>query len=289
MDTPMKNWIQAEAYCAGTGGHLASISDAITNSFISKYMKNFTYGNPYWIGGIANSYANKARWEWIDKDGFTYTNWAGGEPYNNSVGNCIMQDPSSSQWYSSDCGYNQMFVCEYTNSSQSCPMPNAVHLTAFGGKCISFTFGPNLLIGFNYSVALATCENYGTTLVSIHSLNENNLYMAYGDVFSNIAGVGAPYYWIGASYSSINGYYVWLDSTPMDFKNFGQNLDSNECIFLSNMWYSTACSVWLDSTPMDFKNFGQNLDSNECIFLSNMWYSTACSTLEIICICEYLF
>lgn len=68
----------SEEYCTGIGGHLASVSDAFSNTFIANQAQKF-FGNTdtyLWLGGTAS--LNPGKWSWTDGTNFTYTNWANG-------------------------------------------------------------------------------------------------------------------------------------------------------------------------------------------------------------------
>lgn len=69
-------WLSAEERCILKGGHLASISGALVNSFLAvPAAKNCS--PEYWIGGAWNLEVPKA-WVWTDGRPFRYTNWAQG-------------------------------------------------------------------------------------------------------------------------------------------------------------------------------------------------------------------
>lgn len=116
------SWIEAEELCESMGGHLVTINSAAEQEFICKLVSyEETPKYLYWIGGTKRS----GIWEWVDKQEFSYTNWAAGEP--NCIGNSeyyvhmysksgLWNDTvnylsGSSIYATSNCG----FICEWDN------------------------------------------------------------------------------------------------------------------------------------------------------------------------------
>lgn len=69
-------WYNAEATCYQNGGHLASIQDAFTNSYLAGLAQQAFSLDTFWLGATTNFLGNA--WAWSDFQGFTYTNWASG-------------------------------------------------------------------------------------------------------------------------------------------------------------------------------------------------------------------
>lgn len=75
------SWYDAETHCeTHNNGHLASISNAFTNSFITSYLNKTQSNNQYWIGGTSTM-NEEGHWSWSDGSDFNYTNWESGK-YN---------------------------------------------------------------------------------------------------------------------------------------------------------------------------------------------------------------
>lgn len=78
-----KSWFDAEGFCnvqVNGGGHLASITSAAEQTFVSQLIYN-EYNDfenrPVWIGGRRAA----STWdEWTDGNPMTYTNWIPGQP-----------------------------------------------------------------------------------------------------------------------------------------------------------------------------------------------------------------
>ena len=73
-----KTWVEAEFDCQFNRGHLLSIHDAFTNT----YLNGLAYENfgknevDYWLGG--NAIMGNG-WQWIDGSNFGYANWENGK------------------------------------------------------------------------------------------------------------------------------------------------------------------------------------------------------------------
>lgn len=73
-------WVDADYNCILQGGHLASVSDAFTNSFLnSEAKKAFGNGNAteFWLG--STTMIQDGQWSWSDGNEASYMNWASGK------------------------------------------------------------------------------------------------------------------------------------------------------------------------------------------------------------------
>lgn len=86
-------WSQANAQAQSLGGELVSMNSAAENAFAYSLVGGnaafwFTNENGDgmgpWIGGLQlpGSLEPVSGWQWVDGEGFSYTNWASGEPNN---------------------------------------------------------------------------------------------------------------------------------------------------------------------------------------------------------------
>lgn len=57
-------WVTAEEDCVSRKGHLASVHDDLTNSFLSKFVSDYD-ANSLWLGGDYDLYVQNV-WSWTD-------------------------------------------------------------------------------------------------------------------------------------------------------------------------------------------------------------------------------
>ncbi len=96
-------WSDAEAACVSWGGHLASITSAAEQSYITSLLTTKT-----WIG--LNDISVEGSWEWV-ADGSplgSYTNWGPGEP-SALASDCVR---TVSSWEAGDCPDSLPYICE---------------------------------------------------------------------------------------------------------------------------------------------------------------------------------
>ncbi|KAH7712280.1 macrophage mannose receptor 1-like protein [Aphelenchoides avenae] len=112
-------YVTAEQRCRVNGGHLVSIHDAFTNTFIAQVgdeafgilkVKNF------WIG--ANRLVKGKSWTWIDGTALNYTHWAEGEP-KSGRSQCASIGLRQGQWKAESCLEKKRYVCEIPQGSSS--------------------------------------------------------------------------------------------------------------------------------------------------------------------------
>jgi len=78
-DNNQQGWDNAEAFCESVGGHLATITSQDENILLFQYMTSNGYQSAYF--GLTNTSGN---WAWVTGVAVEYTNWAPGEPNNES-------------------------------------------------------------------------------------------------------------------------------------------------------------------------------------------------------------
>lgn len=74
-------WQEAKSACETAGGHLATITSAEEQSFISAITKS-SGKNFYWLGGTDEN--SEGTWSWITDEPWEYENWLIGQPDNES-------------------------------------------------------------------------------------------------------------------------------------------------------------------------------------------------------------
>jgi len=103
-----KSFQEAEDYCVGLGGHLASAHLASENNYIGSLLS----GRPYWwIGaqcGDGTTCTATDSWAWTDGSTWDYENWvtdAGSKA-------CAFYERSTKNWRSWSCASKFPFVCK---------------------------------------------------------------------------------------------------------------------------------------------------------------------------------
>lgn len=114
-------WEDASQFCQSLGGHLAIIHSQEENDFLFDSMKSLGYSNAYF--GYTDAKV-EGEWEWVIPDSSTYTNWAYGEPNNESDS----EDYAMFYWKYDDGTWNDgtfvdgtnngghIFICEWDNT-----------------------------------------------------------------------------------------------------------------------------------------------------------------------------
>lgn len=79
---PAAAWFDAEEECVTSGGHLASVHDVFTNSFVAKLPKYLsTISDGFWMGG-SFGITTSDRWSWSDKTSFEFIHSARGNSFS---------------------------------------------------------------------------------------------------------------------------------------------------------------------------------------------------------------
>lgn len=72
--TVASSWVMAEQDCVNRKGHLTSVHDSLTNTFVSNLARGCA--NEVWLGG--ESFVEKT-WAWTDGTRWQYTHWPSGK------------------------------------------------------------------------------------------------------------------------------------------------------------------------------------------------------------------
>ncbi|TDH16613.1 hypothetical protein EPR50_G00022070 [Perca flavescens] len=102
----VSSWSNAERYCAGFGGSLASVHNVLEYNFLQRLVK--TGGHTFaWIGG----FYFQGCWRWEDGSVFDYTNQ--GSMSSTSSYQCLQVNSQTSKgWSNNGCTINYPFVCQ---------------------------------------------------------------------------------------------------------------------------------------------------------------------------------
>jgi len=130
-------WDEARALAEAMGGHLATITSADENHFVSGLVSTDGRGNleRYWLGGYQQlpgdgSCEPANCWAWVTGEDWVYDNWEPGEPNNGMSGtqHFLHYWRTPGQWDDMENrGVMDSFVVEY-----SVPEPGALALLGIG-------------------------------------------------------------------------------------------------------------------------------------------------------------
>jgi hypothetical protein len=204
-------FIVAEGYCRQKGGHLASVSSAFVNMFLSSeadlHFSESTEAD-FWIG--ATNQLTPGNWSWLDGKPFVFTDWEKGQPENTSSSNCAASSTTSGLWTAEDCFKSKLFVCMIpappptTTSTTTTPKPTTT--TPQPPSCdlgwtyydrTGYCYHAFSDYTYNWADAEHYCGQYGSHLASIHSQLESDFVadlarsiMNYETCHANIINVG---------------------------------------------------------------------------------------------------
>ena len=128
-----KTWAEAEAYCQGQGGHLASILTAK-----EQQEARITSGGKYvWIGG--SDQEHEGVWQWTDGSAWGFTSWKVQHGRRGNSKNCAVM-LRGDKWTDESCANSYPFICQ--SSSQKVK----------GNTTISLNYNQNQLTFFQFHV-----------------------------------------------------------------------------------------------------------------------------------------
>ncbi|XP_071088543.1 lymphocyte antigen 75-like [Haliotis cracherodii] len=250
------NWAQARKMCKGQGrGYdLASIRNAREQAFVSTLLLNTD--TPLWLGmyktpGLGGS--QSLLWA-FNNDPLLYTNWAAKEPNGDMKESCVQMYSTTAQaglWNDISCEANMGFLCEtwrkpYITIPEAIPNPCKQGWKPLGQDCFKLVTTP-----MTWSDGEAFCTQLGGRLTTINSLYEQAYMYLLATSNSSTSSM-----WIGMMQSqNQTGKYVWPDSVPVLYTNWGVNEPSRRpqggCVSFNattGAWSDDDCSNTLKFT-----------------------------------------
>ncbi|XP_059828140.1 macrophage mannose receptor 1 [Hypanus sabinus] len=237
-------WQDAQKVCEAEGAQLVSIRNAFENSFMM--LEANKAGEKLWIGLNANATAGQYRW--IDGWKLRYSNWDVGEPKGNN--DCVFIDLNG-QWKTSSCNNESYAACKISSEpviteppqlQGRCPETLAQSWIPFHGHCYYFEASAKK----PWPSASLDCIRYGASLVSIDNIPESTFLLNTAEIMAD----KAPTFWIGM-YSNIEGAWLWLDNSVVDFVNWNKGEPSDHknenCVEMysdKGTWNNAQCSVY---------------------------------------------
>nr|XP_046254127.1 galactose-specific lectin nattectin-like [Scatophagus argus]XP_046254128.1 galactose-specific lectin nattectin-like [Scatophagus argus] len=109
-----KDWADAEMFCIGLGGNLASLKAAEDYTFLRDIVKKSTGSDKStWIGGF--DAVKEGVWQWSDGSKFVFKGWYLGEPNNTDKAEHCMEINFEGQDYVNDmkCNEKKSFICAF--------------------------------------------------------------------------------------------------------------------------------------------------------------------------------
>uniref|UniRef100_A0AC34RS32 C-type lectin domain-containing protein n=1 Tax=Panagrolaimus sp. JU765 TaxID=591449 RepID=A0AC34RS32_9BILA len=201
--------------------------------FIS-YLVYDTWGDfkYYWIGGtmrtvMINAQKSVDLWTWTKGDALMiFSDW---DPSAPATGNCTSVDRTA-LWSAIDCLRNNIFVCEIPAKVNEFCDDGWAHFNLTHSCYRKFS----VITAINQTTTESYCVQKGGHLASIHSAEENRFIGELTSIGYNTTDY-ASVFWIGAVRDGNADNWRWIDKTPFDYSNFGNDYDyTND--FCVNYW-----------------------------------------------------
>ncbi|KAG9273994.1 macrophage mannose receptor 1-like [Astyanax mexicanus] len=214
-------WKDAQSHCGSLGGNLASIRDAITQSYMTVQAHNFKH--PLWIG--LNLMETYGYFLWIDNWQLNLERWAPNEPKKDHP--CVYVDIDGT-WKTAMCHQIYYSVCKQSTGVVPtlpvqfpgvCPQekedkPRMIWMP-YRGHCYAFVYGSE-----SWYTASRTCMTKGADILSIVDPKESafiaNSLKIFGDDYS--------LFWIGL-FKNKKGHWLWHDESVVDYLNWDENAE----------------------------------------------------------------
>uniref|UniRef100_A0AC34FQC9 C-type lectin domain-containing protein n=1 Tax=Panagrolaimus sp. ES5 TaxID=591445 RepID=A0AC34FQC9_9BILA len=216
---------KAELACNYIGGHLTSVHEGFTNSFLSDHANTTFTGSAtsdFWIGAKKSTNTNK--WTWTDGTTFDYTEWQNSGSENSEA--CAAPIIATGRWNARDCGQLKPYVCETDELFiQSTPTNTKIPTTTssaattqplqncsypwqyFDNSCYYWADNSNWQKGEDF------CVKQNSHMVSIHSKDE----------IAFIKSIHNEDFWTG----------LYSNDNPIDWNSNWQYTDSSTVDYIS--------------------------------------------------------
>ncbi len=203
-------WSEAAAYCEARGGHLATVTSAEENVFVTSLFS----AESALIGG--NDVAHEGSFVWCTGEEFAYTNWAPGEPNN---GNGRNQDYlhvyKNGTWDDIEEDRGKMgFVCEWDSWEREVTVAIPEDAILYGDHYYKL-----YTLSYDWESAAYYCDSLGGHLATIANAGENTF------ISSLIQGNPA---WIGGSDMANEGVFEWITGEPFLYQNWNGGEPNND-------------------------------------------------------------
>ncbi|KAF4077177.1 hypothetical protein AMELA_G00205040 [Ameiurus melas] len=243
----VKTWQDAENYCVSQKGHLASIHDQETVSFITAHITRAS-----WIG--LNDIQQEGNFKWSDGTASNFLPWGEGQPDNWNDEDCVQirgtEHFETGKFNDIQCSNTYPFICQKGKGVGPPPVPPTSG-PGWNEKCGSWIPDPfndycYHIIPFSlrkWAEARADCVHQGGDLASITEPFEQGFIQA--QIQSIPSGVSL---WIGAHDSVTEGGWEWMDRSPFRYINWSpgnpDDYSGEDCLSIyinSGLWNDDNC------------------------------------------------
>ncbi|KAH9523861.1 hypothetical protein Btru_047253, partial [Bulinus truncatus] len=241
-------WFEALDSCLYKNGSLASITSSEEQSYIEGKLRHSSILK-FWIG--ASDRRDTMNIQWEDRTPFTFFNWDDGKPELSNFPNCIGISTESMSWSDFSCYMGNGYICKRKAFSPKAPSPPAFiprplarglyygcdpGWLKYGNHCYQINTQ-----NASYLKAASECKSRNSTLVTIHSKEEN------GFLWSQLPLDAQP--WIGVMVYS-NG-FLWVEDTPFNFVNW-ESWTNRIIRFLASAYMDQKTGKWNPSESSFF-------------------------------------
>ncbi|XP_041812441.1 C-type mannose receptor 2 [Chelmon rostratus] len=244
-------WSAAKLKCETQGGVLAVVSNHLEQAFVTTLLNNASVD--LWVGLTSDS---KGHFQWAKAGLLSYTNWAPGEPLDNSGphhnktrGNCVVMihgnpQKNAGMWASRACEMESNgFICQRQQDSGFPPAPALIPVSLskpveLGG--VTYRVVEKRL---DWTGALHLCESLNGTLATVKdpyqqaylTLLINSLRRPAWISLYNYG--GRSFTWLGEEEVS---YSNWKDGEPTQMAGCGHMTTTGQ-------WTMTPCDAKLEA------------------------------------------
>uniref|UniRef100_A0A8C7H9W9 Mannose receptor C-type 2 n=1 Tax=Oncorhynchus kisutch TaxID=8019 RepID=A0A8C7H9W9_ONCKI len=244
-------WSGARLMCEFQGGALVVVPNHVEQAFLTTLLSNVSFD--LWLGLTSDS---KGHFQWARPGLLSYTNWASGEPLDNSgplhnktPGNCVVMihgnpTKNTGMWASRACKMeNHGYICQ-KKQDPALPPGAALLPSSLSGALdlggVSYRIVKKRL---DWMGALHVCESLNGTLASVRdpyqqaylTLLMNNLHLPAWIGLYNYG--GRSFSWLGEEDLI---YTAWRDGEPNTLSGCGHMTTVGQ-------WTMTPCDAKLDA------------------------------------------
>uniref|UniRef100_A0A3Q3EI28 Mannose receptor, C-type 2 n=1 Tax=Labrus bergylta TaxID=56723 RepID=A0A3Q3EI28_9LABR len=224
-------WSAAKLKCELQGGVLAVVSNYLEEAFVTTLLYNTT--SDLWVGLTSDS---KGHFQWAQPGLLSYTNWAPGEPldnsgphYNKTRGNCVVMihgnpQKNTGMWASRACEMESHgYICQRGQDSALPPAPPFIPASLSK---------PVELGGVTYRVVEKRLTGRALSCGGLPGSISNYISL------ENICSQGRSFTWMGEEEVS---YSNWKDGEPNQSAGCGHMTTTGQ-------WTMTPCDAKLETT-----------------------------------------